>query len=244
MSAHRELRRLRYLSAMGEVAYVCHRSLPGARQPLRYRLNPESVTPAPQSRQSPVPAAAGSGAAAAATRAALRESLSSEPAKAAPAAPETAQSGLTQAPPTPAPAAGVRFRIAALTCGGRLWLEELGEEILAREQVQLVGAMSQALHYAGEQPSAAPQVQQFDWPMHNNPQLDSGPEEALHSLQGFLLRLLRERECTEVLCLGEDVAARIEGVGLPCPLRKLPATRSMLQDGSRKRAAWDVLKSR
>ena len=59
------------------------------------------------------------------------------------------------APPTgaPAPAAEaggdtVRFRLAAVVAGGALWLEELGDAPLAREQVALVRAMVRACGWA------------------------------------------------------------------------------------------------
>ena len=154
-----ELNRLAYLQAMGIESYVSRGQLAGAA--VSQRLSVRQKRP-PQERQAPVPQVAP----------VARE----KPAREKPAMPQVEE----RARPAPAPdmraprAAQSRpvehFSLAALVAGPYLWLEDLGGRPLAREQVQLVQGMALAL--AGG--PIKPDVAQFDWPMHNNRQLDLG----------------------------------------------------------------------
>jgi hypothetical protein len=127
-----------------------------------------------------------------------------------------------------------RFRIAAIQAGGWLWLEDLGDMPLAQEQVQLIAAMATAVCAGGGKPVVA----QFDWPMHNNQQLDLGPEAATVSLGSFVERQLTDGQCAGLVLLGETVGPRLPS-NLNCPHRvALPGTRAMLDDPALKRRAW------
>jgi hypothetical protein len=143
----------------------------------------------------------------------------------------------------PAPAATaqtdtLRFRLAALLAGDALWLEELGDAPLAREQVALVHAMARACGWARE----APRVQEFAWPMHRNPQLDQGAGAAAVALQAFLARLAGEASLTRILLLGSGARERAAALTLPAPVAVLPSTRAMLAGAAAKREAWAVLR--
>lgn len=122
-----------------------------------------------------------------------------------------------------------------------MWLEDLGDEALATEQLQLVVAIARALeHGAGE--AAEPAVTQFDWPLHDNRQLDLGADEAAAALSSFLGRRLHERACVELMCLGQAAAERVAPLALSCPVRHLPATKALLRDPLRKRELWRELR--
>lgn len=140
-----------------------------------------------------------------------------------------------------APAAA-RFRLAALVAGQRLWVEDLGDLALAREQVELIGAIAAALLHP-EVNVTRPVVAQFDWPMHGNQQLDLGAGEAAASLASFLGRQIEEQRCVEVMCLGPAAADRLRPLRLACAVRELPSTRQLLRDPLGKRELWAMLRS-
>jgi hypothetical protein len=132
----------------------------------------------------------------------------------------------------------VRFRLAAVVAGGALWLEELGDAPLAREQVALVHAMARACGWTVE----APRVQEFAWPMHRNPQLDQSATAAAAALQAFLARLVDEAGLGRILLLGSSARELAARLALPVPAALLPSTRSMLAGAAAKREAWLVLR--
>lgn len=165
-----------------------------------------------------------------------REGASAKPARGE--KPADGEHEAKTAPQVPS-AAAQRFRLAVLVCADRLWLEELGDDVLAREQVELVSAIGRAMkHPEKTQPA---RVGQFDWPMHDNGQLDLGADEAAASLQGYLGRQLDDHQCVALCCLGEPAQARIKGLSLPCATRVLPSTRELLENPLRKRELWERL---
>jgi hypothetical protein len=255
MNGAREIRRLRYLQAMGLPVFVAHRPLPGA-APTRKLLLKNPPAAAARAASAPEPGAATRGRAqsvatgsATATQksapttaatdraAALRESLQAAPQAKVPAPVPQRPAG-----PRPAQPQTQRFSLAAMLCADRLWLEELEDALLAQDQVQLVGALARALLHP-EPLAKKPVVTQFDWPLHGNQQLDLGPDEAAASLQGFLLRQLEENRCVELVCLGEAAAERLRGLRLPCALRRLPSSRDVLENPHRKRELWAALRN-
>jgi len=143
---------------------------------------------------------------------------------------------------TAAPAAREeRFSLAVVIAAKRLWIEDLGEFPLAREQVELIGAMATALRHP-EAVRERPLVTQFDWPMHANEQLDLGPEEAAASLASYLERQAEERGCEAILCLGPKAAERLGRISLGRPQSVLPSTRTLLENPIAKRDAWRILR--
>jgi hypothetical protein len=122
--------------------------------------------------------------------------------------------------------------------GDSLWLEDLQDGILGREQVRLMRAICAALGWSA-QPVA---VNQFAWPLHNNPQLDLGEEAASTALQAFVQRQVESAGCARLLLLGEAIRERLGDASLAVPALALPSTRDMLRDARCKRSAWQVLR--
>lgn len=248
MSAVAELRRLRYLAALGVTPLVSRAPLPGAapsrKLALRERLSLSeelcgelSGEPRPQLHREPQEKPQQP-----------QESRQSPLRDAAPPSPRVLRDA-TLATARPAPGGqgetadprATRFRLAVIVCARRLWLEDLGDEALATEQLQLVVAIARALeHGAGE--AAEPAVTQFDWPLHDNRQLDLGADEAAAALSSFLGRRLHERACVELMCLGQAAAERVAPLALSCPVRHLPATKALLRAPLRKRELWRELR--
>lgn len=226
---------------MGVTAYVTRRALPGAAPTARLGVRrPVAVSPAgAAARDVPAKGRGKTGASAPEElrrMLAPREGVNTKP----PVNEQSAnvrQTGKTA--PQAARAVAERFRLAVLVCADRLWLEELGEGAIAREQVELVSAIGRALKHPEKSPPA--RVGQFDWPMHDNGQLDLGAVEAAASLQGYLGRQLDDHQCVTLCCLGEPAHARIKGLSLPCATQILPSTRELIESPLRKRELWERL---
>lgn len=215
-----EIDRLRYLQAMGVDAYVSRGQLPGA------AISKRLVLVADRGQQA--------------------EPAESPSAAAKPSAPPTAvipqldvvrDKALT--PPASArrqiAAPPVRFSLAAVFAGGIAWVESLGDRPLAREQVQLIQGMARAVHGT----SATPKVAQFDWPIHNNPQLDQGESAARAGVLAFLLRHIEEQKCRGLVVLGEDAALYVDAGGLGAmSLVTTLSTLQMLEQPASKRQVW------
>lgn len=209
-----------YLDALGIAHFVSRVDLPGAAPSRRVPV------PVPRPPAATEPAAAVETPAKIAKTAPRMPKLSAEPAT--PAVPEP-----PPAAKAPEPAALVRFSIAAVVVGPLLWLEEIPEGVVGREQVALMRAMAGAL---GVQ--AQPSVTQFDWPLHNNRQLDLGEEAARAAFGSFVLRRSQEQACEALILLGEACGARL-GELPGAPLQILTAaTRDMLADPALKRRVW------
>lgn len=215
---------------MGLTVCVARKALPGARPSNRLGLRAGLNAVAPGSGVNNARAALRAsldGPAASAQRTAQRE----------PAAASRTPQPPSAAAPAPVPAGAEQFSIATVISGGRLWIEDLGGDALARERVQLMVAMGRALDHPdvdGEQP----RVGQFDWPLSNNPQLNLGAGEASAALYSFLGRQLADHGCTAVMCCGDAAAARISGARFTVPVHRLPATQTLLSDPQRKRDLW------
>ena len=137
-------------------------------------------------------------------------------------------------PPLPTSPA-VRFRLAAIICGGIAWVESLGERPLAREQVQLVRGMARAVHGSAD----TPKVAQFDWPIHNNPQLDQGKEAATAALTAFMLRHVEEQKCRALVILGGDASDLFAGAETGQLARiETCSTVQMIEQPGHKRQVW------
>jgi len=229
----REIARLRALQAMGITPLVARRVLPGAAPSERLRL--KAGPPAPVAARTTDTRGARSETPPGNTAArALRDTL-------------TPRRGEAVTPPAPAkprkPAdasSTTRFRLAVVQAGARLWVEDLDDAVLAREQVDLIASIAAALAHP-DMPSERPRVAQFDWPLHGNEQLDLGAGEAAASLTSFLNRQLDERGCVEIMCLGAAATARLRDLALACARRALPSARELLAEPLRKRELWSAL---
>ncbi len=230
-----ELRRMAYLDAMGVHSYISRSQLPGAAASQRLVIVRTE--------------AAAAGPAAPAEVEDVRRVLAPVP-----------QVEETTVPVTPTPAATAaadsatqpaaelpRFSLAAMIAGDWLWLEELNGLPLATEQVQLVQAMARALQRATGQDEdlpglARPQVVQFDWPMHNNPQLDLGVQAARAGVAGFIERKLEQYHCRGLILLGASCKARVPVDELgDTPVTATLGTAAMLADPQLKKQAWHDL---
>jgi hypothetical protein len=205
-------RRAVILDAMGILLLSSRRDLPGAAPSRRVTLAPRQPQ-APAAEPEPAAIAAAGAATAAAAPAAVRSPASRTP---------VVES----------------LHLATLLIGDWLWIEDLGELPLAREQVALVRAMALACGL----PAAAPAVRPFRWPAHDNPQLDRGPAAAASALRAFLRRVCEEEAVSRLCLLGTAAAERIAGLSLPLSAHMLPSTREMLAAPQRKRDAWATLR--
>lgn len=223
-----ELGRMKYLDAMGIDSYVSRAQLPGAAPTRRLVIVPSAVAAA----SSPSPTVV------------LEREDTVELSAVMPGIPRIDEPPGKQAvaPAQVAPAARpaakaetVRFSLAAIFVGGIAWVEELDDRPLAREQVQLVHAMAQAV--SGD--PAKPEVTQFDWPMHSNHQLDQGVEAAQASVVGFLQRQVEQRKCRGLVLLGKACTGRLPRTQLGgIATVETQSTLAMLRDPACKRQVW------
>ncbi len=240
-----EVIRRQYLEAMGIDQYIPRHPLPGAAPspvilPMEERapweetapqevVPPASVSPQarPQSGVQPAPAPVPQ-----ARKPELPPDLRAAQAAEVPEA---------RAPERPAhQEQAVRFSLATIFAGGIAWVELLDNRPLAREQVQLVSAITGALRG----PGAAVEVSQFDWPTHNNPQLDRGPEAARAALGAFLGRHMEERELDALVLLGEACGHYVTLEPLPgLAIHRTCSTLEMLAEPARKRLVWRELRA-
>lgn len=230
-----ELRRMVYLDALGLDSYVSRGQQPGA-APTRRLALVRSPDIAPQQPPEPVPATE-----VPQGPAALRREM------ATPSAGTSRPAIERETPRERAAAPSVtRLSISILAAGQWLWLESLGDMPLMQEQVWLVESMANALgvamkHSPSERRPGGPTVMRFDWPMHNNPQLDSGDEAARASLTGFLQRQQQEHAARALILLGESCRGWIESGALEIPCVTTLSTRELLDNPRAKEQAWKDL---
>lgn len=162
-------------------------------------------------------------------------------------APAPAAAATRPAPGDPAP----RFSLAAISCGGWLWLEALYRP-LSPQQSQLVQAMAEALEMVYGNDSAVPggrvparaAASQFDWPMHSNQQLDQGEEAARAGLAAFIQRKLELADCKGLVLLGRACEERVPLEQLACPrVVRTASTADILRDPLLKKQVWRDLRS-
>ncbi len=220
-----ELRRLVYLDALGVDGFISRRQLPGAASTRRLGLArpAPAVPPPPPPVDPPEPRQP--------TRSTARP------------APAPASSGSTRASPPE------QFTLATVLAGEWLWLEDLGRDPLAREQVWLIQGMARALIVAGSaaEPGAgvaespAPDVALFQWPIHTNDQFDLGPESAQASATSFVARRVQQGRCRGVVCMGADSGSRLVPGQLEVPVIAVHGTLDILADPSLKPVVWRAL---
>lgn len=240
-------RRLHYLRGLGVPVYFSHRELPGALPSLR------CLRPVAEST-----VVSGSDAGLAVRAVHTRVAATRAPATPAPAhrhgrhaphalgdAIEQRRSHLPQEVSREsrrevglvAPAETFQCSLAAVRLADRLWLEELEGMPLAREQVRLLCNMARAMGWPADQP----EVQQFDWPLHNNPQLDQGREAACSALHAFVSRQAA-KGVRAVVVLGEPAAALFGAIAMELPVLYTHASRRLLAQPLLKREVWRDLR--
>ena len=131
----------------------------------------------------------------------------------------------------------VAFQLLIVEAGAWLWLEQLDDNLIRREQLQLVEGMARAITNS----ALNLRHHQFDWPLANHAHLPKDAESAKQSVAGQLRRLARERQALGMVLMGPSCK---DWVDVPPALTQLniPSTLSMLENPALKRAAWQVLK--
>lgn len=244
MDAAAELRRLQYLSSMGVQPFVSKRNLPGAAPSLRMALRAGTqITSIKGDEQGAATAIQTE------PKIAVPSSLRQTLAQPRDAQSRTRESSRPEQVKTEASAAPrqqtepqERFSLVTIVVGGRLWVEEIADGLLAQEQLALVVAIDRALRHPDTK-SAAPAHTVFTWPIHGNSQLDLSKEEASASLEGYLRRQLDDNACVELICLGAACAERLHKLRLPVAQRTLLSTRELLEQPLKKRDLWMQLRS-
>lgn len=135
--------------------------------------------------------------------------------------------------------APVVFQLLIVEAGAWLWLEQIEDNLIRREQLQLVEGMARSISQGG---AVNLRHHQFDWPLANHAHLPKDAESAKQSVAGQLRRLARERKALGMILMGPSCS---EWVSVPPALTQLniPSTLSMLEKPLRKREAWQVLKA-
>lgn len=247
------IRKMAYLEAMGIDAYVSRSQLVGAAPTRRLSVVnlQEAHSPLTDSaaRHQAAPAAQGGPASGATQLLDALRSSAPKPLKSPSRSlePQDAQQS------TPTITSVPRFSLAVISSGNWLWLELLGEIPLMSEQVWLIESMATALRVANDKSSVAAgtpiqksmkaKVMQFDWPMHNNPQLDGGAEAAIASLGGFLERQQSEHQAQGVVLLGTDAADWVSSNSSSAPVIVTHSTAEMLAAPLLKQQVWRHLRS-
>lgn len=130
----------------------------------------------------------------------------------------------------------VAFQLMIVSAGPWLWLEQLQDALIRREQLQLVQGMARAITKG----DLAMSHLQFSWPLAEHAHLPQHADAAKDSVSGQLRRLARERQARGYIFMG---AACREWVHVPPALACLdiPSTLDMLTEPALKRDAWQVL---
>jgi len=124
--------------------------------------------------------------------------------------------------------------LVMVTSADILWIEVLEDQLLRKEQLQLIAAMARAIRGT----SVRCAHQQFDWPPAHESALSSAKGGISDMLKGFVQRLIRDRATQQMVLMGPCDCLPDTGL----PLLEIPSSLSMLRDGSLKQQAWDVLK--
>lgn len=130
----------------------------------------------------------------------------------------------------------VAFQLMIVSAGPWLWLEQLQDALIRREQLQLVQGMARAI----TEGDLAMSHLQFSWPLAEHAHLPQHADAAKDSVSGQLRRLARERQARGYIFMG---AACRQWVHVPPALACLdiPSTLDMLTEPALKRDAWQVL---
>ena len=115
-----------------------------------------------------------------------------------------------------------------------LWIEQLDDYLLRKEQLHLVAAMARAIRG----PTVNCEHQQFDWPPAGGFK-PSQKDGLADMLSGFLQRLIADHQSQMIIQLGSVEVLP----SLPLAWHRIPSSLTMLQEPSTKREAWEVLKS-
>ena len=131
-------------------------------------------------------------------------------------------------------AATTPLSLVMVTSADILWIEVLKDQLLRKEQLQLIAAMARTVRGANVRSAH----QRFDWPPARTSALTSVNGGMPDMLMGFIKRLTRDLATQQIVLMGPCDCLPDTGL----PLLEIPSSLSMLRDGSLKQQAWDVLK--
>jgi hypothetical protein len=127
-----------------------------------------------------------------------------------------------------------RLSLLIVVTGDVLWIEQLQDQLLRKEQLHLIAAMGRAIRG----PSVNCEHQKFDWPPDGAFKLTQA-DGLQEMLSGLLQRMATDHQSQLVIELGSiDVLPPLD-LAVHC----IPSSLAMLQDPSTKRTAWSILKS-
>jgi len=127
-----------------------------------------------------------------------------------------------------------RLSLLIVVTADVLWIEQLEDHLLRREQLHLIAAMGRAIRG----PSVNCEHQQFDWPPEGALKLAQA-DGLQEMLSGLLQRMATDHQSQLVIQLGSIDVLPASDLAVHC----IPSSLAMLQDPSTKRAAWSILKS-
>ena len=127
-----------------------------------------------------------------------------------------------------------RLSLLIAVTGDVLWIEQLDDHLLRKEQLHLVVAMARAIRGS----AVRCEHQQFEWPPAGGLKLahEGGLEDML---SGFLQRMVNDHQSQLVVQLGQITVFP----ALDLAVHRIPSSLTMLQQPSTKREAWAVLQS-
>ncbi|MBA6412821.1 hypothetical protein H2508_06795 [Parahaliea sp. F7430] len=233
MLTSRALQHSAYLEALGIEQYVSRWDLAGAAPSQRIAV---AIAQAPAEAEPPAEALS-----AKEVSPHKRASLEERPVARAEilARPTVAKSDVKSAVKKPTTTEVLRFNFALITVGPFLWLDNAAGGVLEQRQMNLIMAMARAL----AAPANRPQVEQFQWPLNNNRQLDHGAEAARAALEGFLLRRVELQQCRAVIVLGElGKSLLADWAPLDVPVVTTLSSAEMMSDPMLKKEVWQDLR--
>ncbi|TCO75974.1 hypothetical protein [Chromatocurvus halotolerans] len=243
LMAHRQT-----LQAMGLTLYVARYPLPGAATSLGFEESPASVGAGAAPLRQGIESAHHGTDGEALDRSAQEppDAQALQASVTAPSLLDAASLNVAPVKPTPRPRQATAvdapalapFTLAAVALGGRLWLEELPDGVLGRDQVQLVRAICHALGW----PLEPLTINQFTWPMHRNPQFDQSADAAKAALSAFVGRQMEAGQCSQLMLLGSEARDRLGDMPPGTPVLCTHSTRDMLGNPQLKRDAWRDLR--
>ena len=127
-----------------------------------------------------------------------------------------------------------RVSLLIVVTGDVLWIEQLGDQLLRKEQLHLIAAMGRAIRG----PSVTCEHQQLDWPPDGALKLTQA-DGLQEMLAGLLQRMATDHHSQLVIELGSiDLLPPLD-----LAVHSIPSSLTMLQDPGTKRTAWSILKS-
>ena len=144
-------------------------------------------------------------------------------------------SGDTPEPITnPAPETTTPLSLLMVVSDDVLWVEQLEDQLLRREQLRLIAAMARAIRGAEVRCTH----QQFDWPPPGQEAPAGSQHDLREMLSGYLHRLLSDHTIGYIIHLGPCAVLPESEM----PVTQMPSSLDLLRDAAQKPRAWEALK--